>query len=203
MSISKDDHERIASAIYSAEAKTSGEIVCVLAQTSSHATALPVLIAALAALAMPWFLVAFTAMTVHRILSLQIVAFLVLLMILSFPRVRVAITPRKARRAIAHRVAMEQFTSRGIGRGEDCSGILIFVSLAERYARIIADDAIAARVPQSEWQGAVDALVAHMRDGRIADGFITAINVCGNELAKHFPRTATSSNARRDRVYLI
>jgi putative membrane protein len=203
MSISKEDHERIASAIYFAEAKTSGEIICVLAQTSSHTTALPVLIAAVAALAMPWLLVTFSAMTVHRILSLQVVAFLVFLMLLCLPRVRVALTPRKARRAIAHRVAMEQFTSRGVGRRKDRLGIMIFVSLAERYARIIADDEIAARVPQSEWRAAVDALVAHMCDGRIADGFITAINVCENELAKYFPRTATSNNVRPDRIYLI
>ena len=47
---------------------------------------------------------------------------------------------------------MEQFVSRGIARKKDRTGILIFVSLAERYARIIADDGIAARVPQSEWQ---------------------------------------------------
>jgi putative membrane protein len=203
MSISKEDHERIAIAIHSAEAKTSGEIVCVLAQTSTHTTALTVFISAVTALAMPWLLVTFTAMTVHRILSLQVVVFLVLLTLLCLPRVRVALMPPKARRAIAHRAAMEQFKSRGIGRRKDRSGILIFVSLAERYARIIADDEIAARVPQSEWQAAVGALVAHMRDGRIADGFITAINVCGNELAKHFPRTATSNDVRPDRIYLI
>jgi putative membrane protein len=203
MSISKDDHERIATAIHSAEAKTSGEIVCVLAQTSSHTTALPVLIAAVVALALPWLLVTFTAMTVQRILSLQVLAFLALLIPLCLPRVRVALMPRKARRAIAHRAAMEQFTSRGIGRRKGCFGILIFVSLAERYVRIIADDAISARVPQSEWQAAVDALVSHMRDGRIADGFITAINVCGNELARYFPRTATSNDVLPDRIYLI
>jgi putative membrane protein len=203
MSISKEDQERISNAIHSAEAKTSGQIVCVLAQTSSHTTALPALIAAVAALAMPWLLVTFTAMTVHRILSLQVIVFIALLMLFCVPRVRIALMPRKARRAIAHRVAMEQFTSRGIGRRKDRSGILIFVSLAERYARIIADDEISARVPQSEWQAAVDALIAHMRDGRIADGFITAINVCGNELAKHFPSTATSNDVLSDRIYLI
>jgi putative membrane protein len=203
MGISKEDHERIARAIHSAEAKTSGQIVCVLAQASSHTTALPVFIAAVASLVMPWLLITFTAMTVHRILSLQVVVFLALLMLFCLPRVRVALMPRKARRAIAHRAAMEQFTSRGIGQRKDRSGILIFVSLAERYARIIADDQIAARVAQSEWQAAVNALVAHMRDGRIADGFITAINLCGNELAKHFPRTATSNDAQPDRIYLI
>jgi len=42
MNISKEDHDRIAGAIRAAEAKTSGEIVCVLAQTSSHATGLPI-----------------------------------------------------------------------------------------------------------------------------------------------------------------
>ena len=167
MSISAQDRERVSIAILAAEARTSGEIVCVLAQTSSDATALPILVAAVAALALPWLLVAFTAMTVHRILSLQIVVFLALLVILCLPRVRVALMPRKARRAVAHRVAMEQFAIRGIARKKDRSGILIFVSLAERYARIIADDGIAARVPQAEWQAAVDTLVAHTRDGRI------------------------------------
>ena len=66
MSISAQDRERISSAIHAAEEKTSGEIVCVLAQTSSDATALPVLMAAIAALALPWLLVALTAMTVQR-----------------------------------------------------------------------------------------------------------------------------------------
>lgn len=203
MSISKEDYERIATAIRSAEARTSGEIVCVLAETSSRTTALPVFIAAVAALVTPWLLVTFTAMTVYRILSLQAVVFLVLLMLLCLPRVRVALMPRRTRRAIAHRVAMEQFKSRGIAKKKDRSGILIFVSLAERYARIIADDNIAARVPQSKWQATVDALVAHMREGRIADGFVAAIESCGTELAAYFPSTGADHNELPDRIYLI
>jgi putative membrane protein len=87
---------------------------------------------------------------------------------------------------------MEQFGTRVIARKEDRSGFLIFVSLAERYTRIVADEGIAARVPQSERQTAVDALVTHTRDGRIADGSITAVNVRGNKLARHFRRTETN-----------
>ena len=83
------------------------------------------------------------------------------------------------------------------------SGILIFVSLAEHYARIIADDGIAAHVPQSEWQGAIDALIAHMSGGRIIDGFITAIEKCGHVLAINFPRSKTSHDELPDRIYLI
>jgi putative membrane protein len=203
MSISKEDRKRIANAIRSAEARTSGEIVCVLAQTSTHPTALPVILAAVAALATPWLLVAFTAMTVQRILSVQVVVFLVVVVLLCLPSLRVALMPRKMRRAIAHQMAMEQFISRGIAGNKDHAGILIFVSLAERYARIIADDEIAARVPQSTWQGAVSALITHMRDGRIADGFIAAIDACGDELARHFPWAAGGHKELPDRIYTI
>jgi putative membrane protein len=203
MSITAHDRERIAGAIRAAEAKTSGEIVCVLAKTSADATALPIFIAAMAALALPWLLVAFTAMTVERILSLQVVLFVALVVVLCLPRVRVALMPRAARRAVAHRAAMEQFTVRGIARKKDRCGILIFVSLAERYARIIADDGISARVPQAAWQRAIDALVAHMRGGNVADGFIAAIDLCGNELATHFPRGEANRDELPDRIYLI
>jgi putative membrane protein len=98
---------------------------------------------------------------------------------------------------------MEQFRIRGLARKPERTAVLIFVSFAERYARIIADEGISARVPQSQWQAAIDTLIAHMRDGRIADGFVAAIDICGNELARHFPRTASSRDDLPDRIYLI
>jgi putative membrane protein len=203
MSVSEQDRARIASAIRAAEAKTSGEIVCVLARTSTDAAALPVLLAAVVALALPWLLIEVTDMSVERILVLQAAVFVALAVVLCLPRVRVALVPRAARRHVAHRAAMEQFTMRGIARKKERTGILIFVSLAERYARIIADEGIAGRVPQSEWQNAVDALVAHTRDGRIAEGFIAAVDVCGKVLAAHFPHTETSRDELPDRIYLV
>lgn len=123
--------------------------------------------------------------------------------LLCLPSVRTALMPRAARRAVAHRVAMEQFTIRGIARKKERSGILIFVSLAERYARIVADEGIAARVPQSEWQEAIDVLVAHTKGGHIADGFISAIEKCGNVLTTNFPRSDTSRDELPDQIYLI
>jgi putative membrane protein len=203
MAISAQDRKRISDAIRAAEARTSGEIVCVLARTSSHVMALPIFLAAVAAMALQWVLVAFTEMPVYSMLSLQAIVFIVLTGILCLPRVRVALIPQKVRRAVAHRVALAQFTVRGIGQKNERSGILIFVSLVERYARIIADDGIAARVPQAHWQTAIDALVAHMRDGRIGDGFVTAIDLCGSELAQHFPGTGANPDQLPDRIHLI
>jgi putative membrane protein len=203
MSISAEDRKRISDSIHAAEARTSGEIVCVLAQSSVTATALPVLLAALGSLALPWLLVSVTAMPVYRILSLQVVAFVILMAIFCWRPVRVALVPRSVRRAVAHRAAMEQFTVRGLARKKERTAVLIFVSLAERYARIIADEGISGRVPQSQWQAAVDALTAHMRDGRIADGFVAAVDLCGNELARNFPPAEGTRNELPDRVYLI
>jgi putative membrane protein len=203
MSISSQDRERIAIAIRAAEARTSGEIVCVLAQTSSDATGLPILLAAVIALALPWLLVATTAMSVNTILLLQIVVFAALAVILCLPRVRIALIPRAMRRAVAHRAAMEQFMIRGVSHKKERTGILIFVSLAEHYARIVADEGIAARVPRAQWQSAIDAMLAHIRRGRIADGFIAAIAVCGTMLEKNFPRSETSRDELPDRIYLI
>jgi putative membrane protein len=201
--ISAQDRERISAAIHDAESRTSGEIVCVLARESTGATALPILLAALIALLLPWPLVAFTAMPVNLILLLQLVVFIGLTMLLCLPRVRIALVPRTARRTMAHRMAMEQFMIRGIGRKADRTGVLIFVSMAERYARIVADRAIAERVSNREWQHAVDALIAHTRHGRIADGFVAAIEICGRVMEENFPRSQTSDGELPDRIYVI
>lgn len=194
---------RIAAAIRAAEARTSGEIVCVLARRSVDATGLPILLASALALALPWALVAATTLSVTRILLVQAALFLAALAVLSIPVVRRALVPAPLRRALAEQAALEQFDMRGIAHTKDRTGILVFVSLAEHYARIVADDGIAARVPQSEWQGAVDALTDHIRQGQIAEGFIAAIGRCGNVLADHFPPAAENRDELRDRIYFM
>jgi putative membrane protein len=200
MELSQRDRAQIAAAI--CQARTSGKSSASGAG-SVDATALPIFIRRqrhwrchVGAGRVPSF-------SVQSILLWQVAAFLVLVVVLCLPRVRVALLPRAARRAVAHRAAMEQFTIRGLARKKDRTGILIFVSLAERYARIIADEGVASRVPQSHWQGAIDVLVAHMRNGNIADGFITAIDRCGSVLAEHFPRSEASNDELPDRIYLV
>jgi len=201
--ISVADRKRISAAILDAERRTSGEIVCVVAQESSDSIALPMLLAALAALFVPWPLLAFTMLPVNAILILQLLTFFVLSLVLCLPQVRIALVPRAARRAMAYRMAMEQFMVRDIGRKPDRTGVLIFVSLAERYARVVADRAIADRVPRQQWQEAVDVLIAHARRGDVAEGFIAAVDICGRVLEENFPRTEASGGELPDRVYVI
>ena len=65
--------------------------------------------------------------------------------------------------------------------------MLIFAAVAERYVEIIADGGINAKVTQEVWDKAVASLIAAIKDGRPADGFVAAIEQCGAVLAEHFP----------------
>jgi putative membrane protein len=55
-------------------------------------------------------------------------------------------------------------------------------------------------VSNAEWQA--DVLIGHMRDGRIAAGFVTAIQRCGAVLATHAPPDG-SAGELPDRLYVI
>jgi putative membrane protein len=202
MRISEEDHAAIAAAIRAAEQKTSGQIVCVLMRSASEYLYVPVLWAAFLALVSPWPMIVLTEWSVQRIFLVQIAVFAMALLILSWPPLRVALVPPAVRRARAHRAAVEQFFARGLTRTRERTGVLIFVSLAERYARIIADEGITSKVSNREWQLAVDELTKHMRDGRIAQGFIAAIDKCGAVLADHAPPTGIG-NELPDRIYVI
>ena len=202
MEFSKEDHEAVATAIRAAEQKTSGQIVCVLAHSSSAYAHVPILWAVALALFTPWPLIDFTQWSVQRIFLLQLVVFIVAGLIFSWMPLRLLLVPRAVQRARAHRAAIEQFVVRDISRTKNRTGVLIFVSLAEHYARIIADEGIAAKVPNTEWQAAIDALTAHMRDDQIAAGFAAAIARCGEVLAQHAPPDG-SANELPDRLYIM
>jgi putative membrane protein len=202
MKFSKADHQTVSAAIHKAEARTSGQIVCVLARASFDYAYVPLLWASTLGLFAPWPMIAFTDWSVQRIYAIQIIVFVGFALLAALTPLRFALVPRSLRRARAHAVALEQFVLRRVAHTHNRSGVLIFVSLAERYARIIADEGIAGKVHNAEWQGALDALVEHMRNGAIAAGFSAAVERCGVVLATHAPPDG-SANELRDRLYVI
>jgi len=202
MEFTPEDHEAVAAAIRAAEARTCGQIVCVLAHSSSDYAYVPILWASLIALASPWPLIYFTPWSVQRIFLLQLAVYILATLLFSWRRLRLAMVPRTVQRARAHRAAIEQFVMRRIANTKNRCGVLIFVSVAEHYARIVADEGIAHKVENSEWQAAIDALIGHMRDGRIAAGFTAAIERCGAVLAAHAPPDG-SPNELPDRLYVV
>lgn len=202
MQLSKEDYEAVSTAIRDAEKRTCGQIVCVLAHASSAYAYIPILWASVLALAAPLPMIFLTPWSVQKIYLIQLAVFIVTGFLFTLMPLRLLLVPGAVKRARAHRAAVEQFVLRGITRTQNRCGVLIYVSLAERYARIVADEGIAEKVKLPEWQAAIDVLTAHIRDGRIASGFIAAIERCGAVLAAHAPPDG-SPNTLPDRLYVM
>jgi putative membrane protein len=80
------------------------------------------------------------------------------------------------------------------------TGILIYLSLAERRAEIVADEAISAKVDPRVWGEAMAPMLRHLRDGRMAEGMVEAVNRVGAILAEHFPHAEDDADELPDAV---
>jgi putative membrane protein len=182
-----DEEKAVGRAIAAAERKTSGEILAVVAAQSDSYFYIPFLVASLVALLVPWPFIYLTWHPVQWIYLIQLVVFGAIVVLLLPMSNRLWFVPAGVKRQHAHRRAREQFIAQNLHTSAGRTGVMIFVSLAERYAEIIADNGIHKKVPADTWQHIVDRLTADLAKGKAADGFITAINACGVLLAKHVP----------------
>lgn len=83
-----------------------------------------------------------------------------------------------------HRRALQAFLEENVFDTVDRTGILLFVSLFEHRIEVIGDAGINAKVEQDEWTELVDLMRADIRDGRLADGFVDAVQRCGELLQR-------------------
>ncbi|MGQ0457341.1 MAG: TPM domain-containing protein [Hyphomicrobium sp.] len=200
---SEDQRERVSRAISDAERDTSGEVIAVVAEASNTYYYVPFMWAAMAALIVPWPFIHFTWMKVQWIFLIQLLVFLALLALL-WPRwVRAALVPRSIRQTHVRRRATEQFLAQNLHTTAGRTGVLIFVSVAERHAVILADHAIDAKVEAGAWQKIVEQLTREIGDGRAADGFVHAIAEIGRRLAEHFPPGVPDPNELPNHLIIL
>jgi len=207
--LSNQDHEHIAAAIRTAEGSTSGEIYCVVAQRSDgyfFSAAVIVTVSILlislgvAFLIEAWWL----TMRLPVFVAAQLLAIVgALLLIYALPGLRIALAPRRWQYIRAHDNAQKQFLARNVHLTANRTGVLIFVSLAERYAEIVADAGIDAKVPQDMWDSIVAGLIDDAGQDRLTDGFVTAVAAVGALLAEHFPPLADDGNELDDHLVEI
>lgn len=220
MQLTEQDHEKVTAAVTAAEQHTAGEIVTVVARRSdkyndvaAHAGVLAMLLV-LAALSVwpgiaerlyglfydPWSGVPHTGAWFAIALLLSAAAFLVGRYALASLPLRIALTPgaTKSRRVRAR--ALDLFRTSAEKRTVGATGVLIYLSLDERRAELIADAAIHVKVAPETWGSAMAALVAAVKDGRPGDGMAEAVRQVGAVLAEHFPRSADDRNELPDRL---
>lgn len=207
--ISARDHARISAAIREAEARTDGEIFCVVARSSGDyffAAAFTATVAMLGvSLAMAFGMEAMwlTLRLPHFVLAQMLAFASVFALLWALPGLRIHLVPRGLRYRMAHANAVKQFLARNVHVTAARTGVLIFVSLAERYAEVVADSGIDARVGQHVWDDVVEELTAHAADDRLAEGFVHAIGSVGAVLAEHFPPTPDAVNELDDHLVEI
>jgi putative membrane protein len=197
---SADDKARITGAIHAAEKNTSGEFVAVVARASDHYILLPLLWSAIIALLFPGAcMLARLSISWIHLYQIQLLIFIGLaIVLLSVPGLHLRLIPRHVKHAHASRLAQAQFYVQGVQLTAHHSGVLFFVSLAERYVEIVADKGIHERLGQEHWQGIIDTFVAQVSRGRVVDGFVDAIGACGGAMAEHYPPDPAATNELSD-----
>ena len=218
--LTPSDHERIGAAVTAAEAHTAGEIVTVVTERSDGysdvalAWSAAVAFTALLALTLlaPFYLSwtdwvlgnwahEWTPREVFALaLFVAVVKFIGMWLIQLWQPLKFLLIPGpiKTHRTLARAVSLFKVGAdrRTTGR----TGILVYLSLRERRAQIVADEAIASRVPAETWGEAMAAMLAHIKDGRLADGMCAGIEKVGAVLAEHFPRAEDDVNELPDRL---
>lgn len=189
-----EDRMAIEEAVRQAEARTSAEIVPVVALASSRYQRAEDILAV-------WM--AFLAYVVLGILSPErSIDFWEGLIVLGLGLALGAflahfVPPLK--RALAGKAEMEEqvmslafrtFRSFGVGDTAARTGILIHVSLFERMAVVIGDTALSGKLGPEDYASIRDALLEKVRAGQPAEGLVAAIRRAGSLLSPHFPRAA-------------
>ena len=207
-------------AVAAAEEHTDGEIVTIVARTSDAYHDVGLHWAVLASLLVLALLSAFpnsvdaihfltgdpwnehvstgTALTIATVLAT--VTFLVVRYLLAIRPLRMALTPAATKTRRVHARALALFRASAEHRTIAATGVLLYLSLDEHRAEIVADVGIHSRVSSDVWGHAMAALVAAVKDGRPGDGMAAAVQEIGVVLAEHFPRTGSNPNELPDRL---
>ena len=214
------DLARVTAAVHAAEGGTSGEIVTIVADHSDRyldvalwwsifaailalavlATFPDLIFAKVEALLGGWVNEWSRAEVLEMALALVILKFAGVRLLMQWVPLRLFLTPAIVKSRRVRRRAIRYFKVGAERRTLGKTGILIYLSLAERKAEIVADEAIHALVPQEAWGDAMADLIAGVREGRLADGMIAAVDDVGAILAKNFPRSTEDRNELPDRL---
>ena len=210
----------VAAAVTKAESATSGVIVTVLGESSDGYTDIALLWAMGAAFSAMSVFAAFpepfldtwdalfagwghqwtTGEIASMVIALGLLTFLGVMLVQQWQPLKWALVPAPVRTMRVHDQALRQFKVGADRRTDGRTGVLIYLSMREHRAEIVADEAIAALVPATIWGEAMGDMLAEIRKGRLAEGLAVGIRDVGHVLAEHFPRAADDVNELPDRL---
>ena len=218
--LTETDREAVSAAVSAVEDQTAGEIVTIMAERSDSYHDVALVWSALAALAAvsalalaPQFYLGLIDRVTGawqsewhpgQLFALALFAasakFLSMWLVQLWQPLRLALVPGPLKHKRVRARAVTSFKIGAERRTHGRTGVLIYLSLAEHRAEIVADDAIAAKVSPEVWGAAMATLVGEIRAGRPGAGLVGAIGQVGAVLAEHFPRADEDTNELPDRL---
>ncbi|MFL6733471.1 MAG: TPM domain-containing protein [Sphingomicrobium sp.] len=219
MKLSEQDHANVSAAIAKAEGASNGEILAIAADQSDayHDVGLHYAVLALflnmGVLAawpklLDWYwtlLMGWSEAPTQRelltlLFGILLFKFLVALYIMKWVPLRLALTPGTTKTRRVRRRAVSLFKAAAERRTVGRTGVLIYLSMREHRAEIVADEAITAVTTPETWGEAMAALIVEVKAGRPGDGIVAAIEQVGMVLSEHFPRSADDTNEIPDKL---
>lgn len=188
--LTKAEQDQVAAAITAVEKETDAELVTVLASQADNYTYIPVLWAGLLALVVPGIVnYLFGLWLADALLLVQWAVFILLNIVFRISAITTRLIPRQVRHWRAGNLARRQFLEQNLHRTDGATGMLIFVSEAERYVEILVDQGISSRLDDSTWEDIVIAFTRQVREGQTLTGFLECISACGQHLKTTIPAT--------------
>ena len=214
---SEDDRKRIAEAVQTAEGKTSAEIVPVVATSSGRYDRSEDVVGlwiGVIALVVAW--IAFqdsyaddwgeTKFVISLPITLGIVVGGWLLGVFVANHVgwlRRLFTPRRELRAETEQAARKAFFDSRVHHTAGSTGVLIYVSLFEHVAVVLADQQVTEKLGQEKLDGFRTELTGVLKTGKYTDAFCKTIEDIGSALGEVLPRAEDDKNELEDALVVI
>lgn len=188
--LTQDEQKQVADAIDRIEQDTDAEVVTVLAARADDYYYIPLLWAGVLALLVPGLVALLTPwLSASELLLAQWVIFIVLALVFRLPPLTTRLIPQTVRHWRASNLARRQFIELNLHHTDGDTGVLIFVSEAERYVEILVDRGISSRIDNAVWESIVETFTQKVREGRVLEGFLGCIASCGEHLREQVPGT--------------
>ncbi|MCK0769787.1 hypothetical protein HLV40_01740 [Chromohalobacter salexigens] len=188
--LSDSEQQQVRDAITHIERDTDAELVTVLAPQADDYTYIPLLWAGILSLLIPGAINYFPQwLGASELLIVQWACFAVLAIVFRLPAVTTRLIPRRVRFWRAANLARRQFLEQNLHHTQAGTGMLIFVSEAERYVEILVDRGISSRLDDETWQSIVSTFTQQVKQGQTLQGFLSCIEACGEHLREHVPAT--------------
>ena len=220
-----DQHAQdiVTAAVAQAEANTSGEIVTVLADRSDGYTDVALLWAvALAFTAMAlvtafpgaatgfadrmlgnWSHVWTAGQLLTLVTGVGLFTFLATWALQAWQPFKFALIPGPVKASRVRDAAIRHFKVGADRRTHGRTGVLLYLSMREHRAEIVADEAIATKVDAEVWGKAMADMLGEIRKGHVGEGLAAGVRDVGAVLTEHFPRGEDDVNELPDRLILV